>query len=289
MNAFPITFRDNTTNEITICEANEADAPLVLVFPALGVRASYYKDLIQTIASQGMHASVVDWRGNGASSIRPSRKIDFGYANLIQDMKEIIDTLSSQFPNSKKILLGHSMGGQLGCLVSAKYPKLLDGVVLTACCSVYYKGWKGFAGTRIYYFTHLINLISGTLGYYPGNKLGFGGREARTLMKDWGINGRTGNYILANDDFNYESALSKTQIPVLAINIKGDPLAPVAATKNLCNKFSDTSPIQYEVVSKEDTDNKSINHFTWAKQSKYIIGLIKNWMSKDGFAKQKTK
>ncbi len=273
----PIKLRDGSTNEITLCRSENSNVPLIFVFPALGVRASYYKTLLEKLAQNGFHVCLTDWRGNGKSSVRPSRTVNFGYKELIEDIDFVIEKIGNQFPDNKKYLLGHSLGGQLGGLFLSKKPPALDGIVLIASCSVYYKGCKGWAGTRIYYATYLIKFLGKIVGYYPGEKMGFGGSEARGVMQDWGRNGRTGKYIIDNDDFDYEAALAQLQTNILAISIKGDTFAPVEATKNLYQKYHPNSTIRHEVVSAQDAQIKNLGHFNWAKHPDHFIGLLKDW------------
>ena len=59
------------------------------------------------------------------------------------------------------------------------------------------------------------------LGYVPGDRLGFGGTEARTLMRDWAHNGRTARYEPIGSDVNYESALRELQVDL--VTVEGAP------------------------------------------------------------------
>jgi predicted alpha/beta hydrolase len=52
--------------------------------------------------------------------------------------------------------------------------------------------------------------LSRLLGYFPGRVIGFGGREARTVMKDWTHNLKTGSYKLTTSIFDYDSALKES-------------------------------------------------------------------------------
>ena len=115
------------------------------------------------------------------------------------------------------------------------------------------------------------------MGYFPGPKIGFGGNEARQVMRDWGSNGRNGKYIIKNDSFDYEKALSKLSIPVLVISIKGDTLAPPKASQYLYHKFSEQTSVQHEMLDATDTQKKSLTHFNWAKHPNTFWKIVENW------------
>ena len=92
-------------------------------------------------------------------------------------------------------------------------------------------------------------------------------------MKDWCANGLSGEYRLSGSDFDYEEAIAKTDIPILAVNIKGDDFAPVAATKNLTSKFKSNNSIQHSLI-----EEQGIGHFNWARKPKSVVDLAKNWI-----------
>ena len=81
------------------------------------------------------------------------------------------------------------------------------------------------------------NLIARGLGYFPGDQLGFGGKAARTQIRDWSHQGATGKYRPQGANFDYEAALKQLDIPVLAISIDGDQFAPWEAIAHLFGKF----------------------------------------------------
>lgn len=105
-------------------------------------------------------------------------------------------------------------------------------MILIASCSVYYKGW----GSKQYptlVATQFFTLVSVLLGYFPGEKIGFDGTEAKTVISDRSNQSRTGNYVIKNDDFDFEVALQKVDIPILAISFQADTFATQKAVEHL--------------------------------------------------------
>lgn len=273
-----IEYRDKTTNQVAVFETKAKDKATFICLPALGVKAKYYRSFAENLCAKGFNVVTVDWRGNGLSSERASRKTDFGYEDLVQDTREVLAYINSWFPASKIFIIGHSLGGQIGTLLSSRYPALVNGLIMIAACSVHYKGWDGFARFQVYMVGRLFYPLSCLVGYFPGHRIGFGGNEARTLMKDWSYNAITGIYKLSHSDFDYEKAMHQLRKPILAISIKNDTLASKRAVENLYQKVNAYDTTVHLHVSELESDIKKLNHFNWAKDSDYFIQLIGEWL-----------
>lgn len=251
-----------------------------VVFPAMGVNASYYETVATELADNGYLAFTADLRGNGHSSIRPSRKVNFGYKDqLDQEYSTVLNHVKTTYPNKRIVLFGHSLGGQLACLFAARNNHALDGIIISACCSVYFRGWDGFGAIRILLSTQLCRVISAVLGYFPGNRIGFGGLEAKGVIRDWSRQSRMGNYVLSNDPLNYEQALSELTVPILAISYQGDSYAPPKAVDHLLNKMKSAKK-EHIHLKKSDSRNEGYTHFSWAKKPKGVVSIIRDWTNR---------
>lgn len=262
------------TNELSVYRTVENINTVVLVLPALGVRASYYKPLCIALAQNGLHAATIDWRGNGTSSVRPSYEVDFGYKELIEDTVKAVFQLDKVFPQSKKIILGHSLGGQIGSLFMSRHPLLVEQLFLVAACNVYYEGFIG-QEKKIRRAAKWIPTISTFFGHFPGKWFGFGGREARGVMSDWSDNALSGLYEPAREDFNYEKAMSLCTNPVTAVSLIGDIMAPKEAVANLIGKFQSGTDNEHLEASAEDFGVEGVNHFNWVKTPAHIVNVVK--------------
>lgn len=269
---------DGSSTSVNLYKASEAKA-LAVVFPAMGVYAKYYQALAEELRSNGITTALVDLRGNDTSSVRPKKGHDFGYREQIElDFDSAVSFLKDKFPQLPLYLFGHSLGGQLSCLYASKHPDKVDGLVLSATCSVYYRGWDGLAAYRILAGTQFANLVARTVGYFPGKKVGFGGTEAKTVIRDWSRQSRTGRYELKNDPFDYESALPKLKLPVLSISYEGDSLAPFGAVEHLLDKMKSADK-EHIHLKKNDPRNDGYNHFNWAKKPKKLVKIVTHWIN----------
>ncbi len=119
--------------------------------------------------------------------------------------------------------------------------------------------------------------MSQIVGFHQGKYLGFGGREARTVMRDWGLNAIDGRYLPKGSDFDYEAALGKLSSPTLAINIEDDDFAPKKATEHLLSKLSSQAPKTYQTYTHEAAGVK-LDHFNWVKHHKALVPMIADWI-----------
>src|SRR5512139_1292384 len=114
MDRIVIALPGGATTEARVWPSASAAAPVIVFLPAMGTRASFYDTFGQTLCDAGFHAVIGDFRNHGAGSVRPSRRADFGYRELIrEDCKALIALARERFPDSKVIAGGHSLGGHV--------------------------------------------------------------------------------------------------------------------------------------------------------------------------------
>lgn len=196
----------------------------VLIAPALGVRASYYRKLCGDLQARGFVTVAVDLPGQGESPTRADRRTDWGYPAVIEHYAAALRTLHEATPSLPKYLIGHSIGGQVGLMVSGTDVPGLEGVVVVASGCPYWRTWDGAEAYRIRAATWTCGVLARSLGVFPGDKVGFGGREARTLIVQWSHAAQTGEYALG--DFEGDRLLARPGPPVLGIRVEGDAWAP---------------------------------------------------------------
>jgi predicted alpha/beta hydrolase len=279
--AIDIQNADGTTTKVHRFGDDANAKGVCIIFPAMGVNASYYQPLATELASDNWMAFTADLRGNGNSSIRPSRQVDFSYSDsLRQDFLSVIKYVRTAFPSQRLFLFGHSLGGQLSCLFASRNEVKIDGLILSATCSVHYKGWEGLAAYRILAATQFLSAAAKLCGYLPGKKVGFGGTEAKSLIGDWSRQARTGNYVLKNDAFDYETAMKQVKLPVLAISYEGDTLCPPTAVEHLLGKLGSAQK-EHIHLKKVDDRNDGFNHFSWVKKPKNIVRMVGEWVQQN--------
>ncbi|MGC0249506.1 alpha/beta fold hydrolase [Pseudactinotalea sp. Z1748] len=249
-----------------------AGAPVVLVVPAMGVQAGYYGKLAQAQREAGLSVAVTELRGHEASGgRRPSRRYDFGYADLVQDVGRAVDELRVRAPEAQILLLGHSLGGHVGSVYAAQHPGALAGLMLVATGSVWWRLWDW----RMYAIGVLMSLLTALLGYFPGHRLGFAGREARGQMRDWIRFNRTGRLEFGAPRTNHDVMLAALDLPVLAVSFEGDSFAPPKALEGLLAKFHRARITRLHLGAREQ---EPPGHLRWARRPDLLLGAMTTWI-----------
>lgn len=278
METYPLSFRDGATNQLQYYPSQEPGRPILLLLPAMGVNASFYPPLLSAMQARGFVAAVIDWRGNGQSSVRPSRRVDFGYDELVEDIQEVVAFVRKQFPGRPLYLLGHSLGGQLACVYEGRYPKRVAGIVLIASCSVYHKGYRGKAALRVKLASRVFPFIAGLRGFFPGKRVGFAGTEARTVMRDWSHNVRTGRYEPIGASVDDEARMQAARPRLLAMSFTEDDWVTPQATANLYGKFHPASDLTHVHFGGKEAGEKRLTHFNWVFRHDYLLTQLEAWL-----------
>lgn len=234
----------------------------LLWLPALGVAAKHYLPFADALARRGVALFVHEWRGHGSSRLRASRKVDWGYRELLmRDLPASETAIASALPGVPVAIGGHSLGGQLACCRLALAPGCADALWLVASGAPY---WRAFPLRQrcwlplVYRFLPWLSDLNGAL---PGRRIRFGGNEARGVIGDWSRTALSGRYAAKGLDCDLESALRRVTAPVRSIVLHDDWLAPQSSQRFLLSKLS---PVTVE-SSELDVDSLGAraDHFAW--------------------------
>ncbi|WP_161962396.1 alpha/beta fold hydrolase [Nocardioides speluncae] len=262
---------EGTSFQLTVHAAADAAAPVFLLQPAMGTKAGYYGRLATALQLAGLTAVVSELRGHEASGGRhASRGYDFGYDEMVnEDLAQAVAAVRDRFPDAALHLLGHSLGGQLCSLYAAQHPGEVDGLVLIASAAVHWRhyGWPFLPLSQFFGFT------AKAVGHFPGKRVGFAGREARTVMADWARVARTGRFATGSPRVDREDELAKVDVPVLAISLTGDTFAPRRAVDALADKLTGAEVTRLHLTPDEPTD-----HFKWARRPQTVVPAIVDWL-----------
>jgi len=277
---------DGTRSGITLFTRDaEREAPVIVCMPAMGVPAGYYEPLALAGVEQGWHVITADLRGIGHSSVRASRHTQFGYRDLVRyDWPAFVSAARERFPTNPILLLGHSLGGQLSALYASANPDKIEGLILVASGSVWYRGWGFPRNIGIIISSQFIRAVAEILGYFPGKRLGFAGTESKQLIRDWAGTALSGRYDSLGNSVNYETLLSEVRIPVLAISFAEDVFAPYRAVQILCGKMSKAATTHHHLQAEDlGLSDGQLDHFNWVKNPAPIVSTISQWISRTSF------
>jgi len=245
--------------------------------PALGVTARQYLPLAQSLAERGIAVAIHEWRGFGSSNWRASRRCDWGYRELLMDDMPVgISALRARLPHARCWIGGHSLGGQLASLYASLSARDLAGLVLVASGSPYWRCFPRSWSIGLAYL--MLPALARLLGYLPGRRIGFGGNEARRLIVDWARTGRTGRYAAAGVAEDIERRLGALELPLLALRMQNDWLAPADSLAWLLGKMPQNRAVS-EVLLSADMGGQPADHFSWMKNPAAVTARIADWLA----------
>jgi len=247
-------------------EAQEARA-VFLLLPAMGTSARYYRPFAEASAAIGFHCVLPELPGSGASSPRPSRKIDYGYRDLLDRWAvPLVRVTRQRYGRLPLVLLGHSLGAHVGMLGSLQNRLDVDALATLAGGHIYWRHWEEEGAWRVRFVAWLVTAVSYLLGYVPGQYLGLGGPQARTLMREWARVIRKGRFDHVSDRLESTAA-----IPSLSLAYEGDFMAPgksVAALAQMLGGSMEQMPVDWP----------GNPHASWARHPASTLERVEEWL-----------
>jgi predicted alpha/beta hydrolase len=245
-------------------------ATLVLL-PALGTPATYYRPFAEALAERGIQVLVPELPGTGHSRPRPSRGVDYGYGDLVSRYLPALLALAADRGGERPLVLaGHSLGAQLAML-SLETGFASPAAVLTLAGGlIHYRHWNGVGAAAVLGVAWLTTLLCGLLGYLPGKLVGFGGPQARSLMREWSRAIRSGRYP------ELEAGPQQPEpVPALSIYYEGDSFAPRRSAAALAARLRG----DLQCLKKAQSGNP---HAAWARRPGPTVACIEAWLESAG-------
>jgi predicted alpha/beta hydrolase len=269
-----------TTVRVRSADGAESDLRLVTpaeprcalyLLPALGVGIRPNETFAAALAERGVAVAIHEWRGLGASNLRASRRCDWGYRELLEiDIPAGLAAARSALPPLGWSIAGHSLGGQLALIQAALHPEAFDRVHLLASGMPDWRTYPRLRGLGIWAALHFMPLSAIVLGHYPGERLGFAGREARGLIRDWSHSGRRARYRVRDGRSDPEHALRAFAGEVRALHMASDWLCPRPALDALATK-TPHAHWRVDTLHDEDFAPRRADHFGWLKSPAPVV------------------
>lgn len=267
---------DGAETDLRIVLPHGSFQQLLYWLPALGVAARNYAPFAQALAARGFAVALHEWRGAGSSNRRASRRVDWGYRELLlADVPAGLAAVRARYGANGLTLGGHSLGGQFAALSASLQPDGIERLVLVASGSPW---WRCFRHPRLVQAACVaVPAIAWACGWFPGRRLGFGGREARGVMADWARSGRSGCYEPTGIGQDLEAKLGRLRLPIHAWRFVDDWLGPAASLDWLLDKM----PMATRRVAIVDEEALGVraDHFSWMRSPGPLADLVKRDIS----------
>lgn len=272
--ALPVTLPGGTALPATV-HPGPPGAPVLVVVPGIGVPARRYRHLAADLVGRGLQVVVTELRGQGGSA-PPTRRSTHGYHALAtQDLPAVLAAAAARLPGAPLLLLGHSLGGQVGVLTAARAAAAgtpLAGVVLVAAATPHYRAYPPLLAARNLLGTSAVAGVAAVLRVWPGDRLGFAGRQSRVLVRDWARLARTGRYAPAGADVDHEAQLARLGGPVLAVSLAGDGMAPGRAVDRWAQRLPAAELTRAHVPG-------PLGHVGWLRTPGPVADVVAGWVS----------
>lgn len=231
-----------------------------------GMRKEFYSNLVQYLAENGFIVCLWEYRGMGKS--RPYHKEEFSCITMQDwaiDMRSVLDFLEARYPDWPKLMIGHSIGGQLLGLMPNH--KILKGMIMINCSTGTWWHHRFPYRLKSYFFFNILTpLTVPFLGYLPAKKLKIMEDLPAALILEWREWCNSENYLF---DFLGKSiaynAYDDIKLSIKAYWTTDDPIANAvtvpALLRHFENRTAEAADIMTEAIRPADYGVKSIGHF----------------------------
>ncbi|KAA0918808.1 alpha/beta fold hydrolase [Dietzia sp. ANT_WB102] len=269
---------DGSTSPLLIVEADRRDErrPAILVLPGIAVGARYYLPLARALAAEGLDVAITELRGQGESTYRIGRRSGpAGYhESAAEDVPLALDAMEQRFGRRPVVLLGHSMGAQIGVYHLARHDPRVAGLVAVAAQSPFHRGFPGSLGVKLRAASVVLPLLGWVSGHVPGQVFGARSKIPADRIRDWSRLAATGIMQPARADVDYPAGLARVTVPALAVVIADDPLAPASAARNLLAML----PAARTTL---EVEPEALGHNTWARRPAEVVARVLAWIGRE--------
>ncbi len=248
----------------------------LLLLPALGIKARFYQRLAVGLAAAGIQTILFEQRGHGESPYRAKRGKIFGFDQFLNEDIPTAMTFAKAEAQGKPFYLGgHSLGGHFSAITAGRNSSGIDGVLQLACGFPFHKLYDAKAAGKIRTLCRLLPPLCFLFGYFPGEKVGFGGREYRQLMMDWRRWALGGTYDYGGHE-TIEDDMASYNGRLLSVSFEKDFFASDKATEYSRTRLKAANVTALKLGAAEQ--GKHLGHFDWARKPDRVVDAIVAWM-----------
>ncbi len=154
----------------------------IVIAAATGVAQGFYRAFAKGLASSGVTAYTLDYRGIGRSRPQRLRGFEACFEDWILDIDAVV---GHALATHRQVgLVGHSMGGLLGAL--GDHAVSLQGLALVGAQTAYWRDWRWSQRLPMALLWHgLMPLLTRAVGYFPARALRLGEDLPRAAALQW--------------------------------------------------------------------------------------------------------
>ena len=225
-----------------------------------GIPQKLYANFAQHLAEQGYTALTFDYRGIAASGPKNLKGFQAKISDWGKlDMAGVLDWAKARYPEQKKIIIAHSMGGQMIGLMDNH--RDIDQLVLIASSTGYWKDMSSpYKWLPAFFWYFLIPLHTRVFAYVNAMKIKQGENLRKNVALQWRKWCTDPNYFEV--DFGKELHplyFDEIDTPITAIQVEDDPLANTVTSNKLLGYYT-KAEIEVQEVRPETLGVDKIGH-----------------------------
>ncbi|GFD81196.1 alpha/beta hydrolase [Tenacibaculum sp. Mcav3-52] len=238
---------------------DEKNETVLIIASATGVKQEYYQNFSKYLSENGISVLTFDYCGIGRSLRKPILELSNNAADWGKnDIESVLQYVLKNYPNSKKVILGHSIGGQLIGL--AKSSPKFDKIILLAAQSGYWRFWEGINKFKMWFnwyilFPSILNLF----GYLKSKKLSGMENLPKNVANQWKNWGKKSDY-MQGDKSIVLKYYDKIKFDISAFCIEDDDFAPQKAVEWMTSQYQNSN-IKSTILKPSDFGVEKIGHF----------------------------
>lgn len=256
-----IAARDGFPLSATLFQPKDKSQGVIQLHTGTGIPQKLYANLASFLAEQGFTALTFDYRGVAESAPDSLKNfsaevIDWGR----KDMTGVFDWVMDNYPDQKKTIIAHSMGGQMIGLMDNHAS--IDQLYFIASSTGYWGDMSfPFKWQHIFFWYFLIPLHVRMYGYVNAMKVRQGENLPAGVAMQWRKWCTNSNYF--EPDY-HGGALAphffeQVTTPIESIRISDDPIANGVTVKKMLGYYKN-APIQERTIHPSDYGLHKIGH-----------------------------
>ena len=241
-------------------------SPLVLIAAAMAVPSGFYRPLVSELEARGWQARALPTHGFERDEPSASRDEDWSYADEMQAIADAVAAARAEEPDRPVILLGHSLGSQIGAGHQIHHEPA-DGFVTVGASVPHFRSYP-YGGLGVLFLGVSVPVATRVWGYLP--KPFFGAPGAQTLMREWARFVRSGRPPF--------SVPQRITTPTLVVQLQGDTYAVSDSNKVFTQMMIEPEAVTRWVYAKDTVpEGGTTHHVRWVKTPGPVVDRIVQW------------
>lgn len=252
-----VTAKDSV--QATVYKPAEDPRGVLVIHPATATPQRFYRAFAELATGSSMVAVTYDYRGTGLSG-SPKEHSGLRMRDWIQqDIPAVARWAVENFPDLPHYAVGHSVGGH-GLILDFGTEALSAAAIISSHVAASRTITPWHERARVTAILNILGpVLTRTMGYMPGQKLGLGEDIPTAALLEWSSWIRKPNYFFDDPSMQAQERAAQTRIPILAVGASDDLWASPRQMDQLTGHLVST-PVERRTCTPADLGVPAIGH-----------------------------